>query len=172
MRTQHHKSLVVLLALAAGCWTNFSPCARADGIKVGDTMPDLAAAQLEGKLPDALKGKVVLLDFWASWCDPCKQSFPAMEELQKQYGPRGFVVIAVNVDENRSDMEDFLKTHTAGFTVVHDAAQKLVAEAGIATMPSSFLVDQSGRVRFAHAGFHGEETKKEYRQEIESLLGK
>jgi len=55
---------------------------------------------------------------------------------------------------------------------MHDAAQKLVAEAGIATMPSSFLVDQTGKVRFAHAGFHGEETKKEYQQEIESLLGK
>lgn len=172
MRTPHHKSFVVLLALAAGCWTNFSPRAVAEGIKVGDPLPNLAAANLEGKLPDNLKGKVVLLDFWASWCDPCKASFPAMEELQKQYGPRGLVIVAVNVDENRSDMEDFLKEHTATFTVVHDAEQKLVAEAGIATMPSSFLVDQSGRVRFVHTGFHGEETKKEYRQEIESLLGK
>jgi thiol-disulfide isomerase/thioredoxin len=172
MRTQHHKSFVVLLALAAGCWTNFSPQALADGLKVGDALPDLTAVNLEGKLPEPLKGKVVLLDFWASWCDPCKESFPAMEELQKEYGPRGLVIIAVNVDENRSDMEDFLKKHIADFTVVHDAKEKLVAEAGIATMPSSFLVDQSGKIRFVHAGFHGSETVKEYRQEIESLLRK
>ena len=98
MRTQHHKLFVVLLTLAAGCWTNFSPRAVAEGIKVGDTLPDLAAARLEGKLPDTFKGKVVLLDFWASWCDPCKASFPAMVELQKEYGPRGLVIIAVNVD--------------------------------------------------------------------------
>lgn len=172
MRTQHPESFVVLLALAAGCWTNFSPRAVADGIKVGDALPNLAAADLEGKLPDNLKGKVVLLDFWASWCDPCKASFPAMVELQKEYASRGLVIIAVNVDENRSDMQDFLKTHTATFTVVHDAKQELVGEAGISTMPSSFLVDRSGKVRFVHAGFHGEETVKEYRREIESLLGK
>ncbi len=171
MRTQHHKSFVVLLALAVSCWTNFSPRAIADGIKIGDAMPDLTAVKLEGKPPDNLKGKVVLLDFWASWCDPCKASFPAMEELDKQYGPRGLVIVAVNVDENRADMEEFLKTHSVSFTVVRDAGQKLVAEAGIATMPSSFLVDQSGKVRFVHAGFHGEETRKQYRQEIESLLG-
>ena len=172
MHTQHHKWLVVLLALAAGCWTNFCPPAFADGIKVGDALPDLAAAKIEGKLPDNLKGKVVLLDFWASWCDPCKESFPAMVELEKEYGPRGLVIIAVNVDENRADMVDFLKTHAATFDVVHDATQQLVAQAGIATMPSSFIADQTGTVRFTHAGFHGEATKKEYRQEIESLLGK
>jgi thiol-disulfide isomerase/thioredoxin len=172
MRTQRLNRFVVLLALAAGGWTNFSPQAVAGGIKVGDTLPDLTAVNLEGKLPDTLKGKVVLLDFWASWCDPCKESFPAMEELEKQYGPRGLVIIAVNVDENQSDMQDFLKTHNASFTVVRDAKQKLVAAAGIATMPSSFLVDSSGTVRFVHAGFHGEQTKKEYRQEIEALLGK
>ncbi len=172
MRTQPHKSFAVVLALAAVCWTSFSPRALAKGLKIGDTLPDLTTVKLEGKLPEPLKGKVVLLDFWASWCDPCKESFPAMEKLQKEYGPRGLVIIAVNVDENRSDMEDFLKKHTADFTVVHDAKEKLVAEAGIATMPSSFLVDPSGKIRFVHAGYRGEETVKEYRQEIESLLGK
>ena len=172
MRTQHLKQFIVLLTLATGFWTNFGSRASAEGIKVGDTLPDLTAVKLEGKLPETLKGKVVLLDFWASWCDPCKASFPAMEELQKQYGAQGLVIVAVNVDENRSDMEDFLKTHAVSFTVVRDARQKLVAEAGIATMPSSFLVDSAGTVRFVHAGFHGEETKKQYRQEIESLLGK
>ncbi len=144
----------------------------AAGFKAGDEAPDLAALKLEGKLPDDLKGKVVLLDFWASWCEPCKASFPAMAELQKKYGAQGLVVVAVNVDENRADMEAFLKQNAAPFAVVRDAAQKLVAQAGIATMPSSFVIDQTGKVRFVHAGFRGEESRKKYQQEIESLLKK
>lgn len=146
--------------------------ATAAGVKVGDAFPDVGAFKLEGKLPDALKDKIVLIDFWASWCGPCKDSFPAMEELHKKYGPQGLVVLAVNVDENRSDMEDFLKKNAASFAVVRDAKQKLVDKTGIATMPSSFLLDREGKVRYAHSGFRGEETKKKYEQEIESLLKK
>jgi len=143
--------------------------ANAD-IKVGDSFPDLAPYKLEGKLPDQTKDKVVLVDFWASWCGPCGQSFPAMEELQKKYGPQGFVIIAVNVDEKKRDMEDFLKDHHVSFIVVRDGKQKLVEKAGISTMPSSFLIDQHGKVVFAHSGFHGSETTKQYEREIESLL--
>ena len=140
-------------------------------VNVGDTFPDLAAYKLEGKLPD-LKGKVVMLDFWASWCDACKASFPAMGELQKKYESEGLVIIAINVDEKRPDMEDFLKKNPAVFAVVRDGAQKLVEKTGIATMPSSFLLDRSGKVRFAHSGFRGAETKKQYAEEIETLLKK
>jgi thiol-disulfide isomerase/thioredoxin len=139
-------------------------------LKVGDAMPDLASFKLEGKLPDSLKGKVVIVDFWASWCGPCKESFPAMNNLQKKYGGNGLVIIGVNEDEDPSDMRDFLKQNPATFTVVRDAAQKLVALAGIPTMPSSFVFDKTGTVRFAHSGFHGTETRKQYEEEIESLL--
>ena len=140
-------------------------------IKIGDTFPDLSKFKLEGKLPD-LNGKVVLVDFWASWCAPCKESFPTMNDLQKRYGRQGFIIIAINVDENNSDMVDFLKKHSASFTVVRDAAQKLVDKVDISTMPTSFLIDSSGKVRFTHSGFRGDETKKRYEQEIESLLQK
>ena len=173
MRTQLRKdwlrrlqaiSLVVSVALSFGART------IAAGIKTGDAFPELGAFKLEGKLPDSTKGKVVMVDFWASWCEPCKQSFPAMEELHKRYSDRGLVIIAVNVDENRPDMEAFLKKNAATFTVVRDANQKLVERTGIATMPSSFLIDRDGKVRFAHTGFRGAETKKKYEEEIESLL--
>jgi thiol-disulfide isomerase/thioredoxin len=140
-------------------------------VKVGDTFPDLSKFKLEGALPD-LKGKVVLVDFWASWCAPCKESFPTMNDLQKRYGTQGLVIIGINVDENNSDMVDFLKKHSASFTVVRDAAQKLVDKVDISTMPTSFLIDGSGKVRFTHSGFRGDETKKKYEQEIESLLQK
>ena len=141
-------------------------------LKVGDGFPDLAGFKLEGKLPDSLKGKIVIIDFWASWCQPCKDSFPAMNELQKKYAGKGLVIIAVNEDEEKSDMSDFLKDNAATFTVVRDAKQKLVGEAGIQTMPSSFVLDDTGKVRFTHSGFHGAETRKEYEQQIESLLKK
>jgi thiol-disulfide isomerase/thioredoxin len=154
------------LSIAAG----LAFAAKAD-VKVGDSFPDLAPYKLEGKLPEQFKDKVVLIDFWASWCGPCGESFPAMEELQKKYGPQGFVIIAVNVDEKKSDMEDFLKDHHGSFVIVRDGKQKLVEKAGVATMPSSFLLDQHGKVVFAHSGFHGSETKKQYEREIESLLG-
>ena len=140
-------------------------------VKVGDTFPDLSKFKLEGTLPD-LKGKMVLVDFWASWCAPCKESFPTMNDLQKRYGPQGLVIIAVNVDENNSDMVEFLKKHKAEFTVVRDAAQKLVDKVDISTMPASFLIDSNGKVRFTHSGFRGDETRKKYEQEIESLLNK
>src|ERR1035441_6006165 len=79
-------------------------------LKIGDTMPDLASFKLEGNLPGPLKGKVVLLDFWASWCLPCAESFPVMDELQKKYGGR-LVIIAVNVDEKAANMKKFLEKH-------------------------------------------------------------
>ncbi len=139
------------------------------GVKVGETFPDLATFKLEGKLP-VLKDKIIMVDFWASWCDPCKDSFPAMAELQKQYGTNALVIIAINVDENKSDMEDFLKKTPAAFAVMRDGSQKLVEKTGIGTMPSSFLLDRTGKVRFAHNGFRGAETKKEYAKEIETLV--
>lgn len=156
-------ALVLGLILMAGA-------ALAGGVKTGDVFPDLAGFNLEGKIPDALKGKVVLVDFWASWCEPCKQSFPVMEELHKRYAERGLLIVAVNVDENRPDMEAFLKKNAATFVVLRDPHQKLVEKTGIATMPSSFLIDREGKVRFTHTGFRGAETKKKYEEEIESLL--
>ncbi len=160
--------LLPLLALVLLVATSSSALAAA--LKVGDALPDLSGFKLDGKLPDGLKGKVVMLDFWASWCDPCKASFPVMNELQQAYAEKGLVILAVNVDEKAADMDDFLKKHKAEFSVLRDAAQKLVARAGIRTMPSSFLVDRAGKVRFVHSGFRGEETTKKYKSEIESLL--
>ena len=139
-------------------------------LKVGEALPDLGSYKLEGKLPDSMKDKVVLLDFWASWCGPCKDSFPVMNDLHKKYADKGLVILAVNEDETRSDMQDFLKANSASFTVVRDPAQKLVAAAGVNTMPGSFIFDKAGKLRFVHNGFHGAQTRKQYTEEIESLL--
>ena len=76
----------------------------------------------------------------------------------------------MNVDENAADKDAFLKENAASFTVVRDGKQKLVDKVEIGTMPSSFILDKDGKVKFAHSGFHGADTKKQYEQEIESLL--
>ena len=146
-----------------------SLCTANAALKVGDTLPDLSTFQLEGKLPDSLKGKVVIVDFWASWCLPCAESFPTMDELQKKYGER-LVVLAVNVDEKAANMDKFLKNHSVSFTVVRDGKQKLVAVVSPETMPTSFILDPSGKVCFLHNGFHGDKTRQEYIKEIDSLL--
>jgi thiol-disulfide isomerase/thioredoxin len=138
--------------------------------KPSDPLPALGSFKLEGKLPDALKGRVVLLDFWASWCGPCRKSFPAMQELHKQYAGRGLTIIAVSVDEKREDMERFLKAENVSFTVVRDAGQKLVAAADVSAIPTSFLIDRAGKIRYVHKGFVGDETVKQYQEQIQLLL--
>jgi thiol-disulfide isomerase/thioredoxin len=157
---------VCWLALAAG----LSQPARAAGLKPGQPFPDLKQFSLEGALPASIEGKVVLIDFWASWCPPCRASFPVMADLHQRYGERGLIIIAISVDEQRAKLEAFLKKTPAPFAVVRDATQKLVAAADAETMPTSFLLDREGRIRFRHQGFKPGETAKEYEREIEELL--
>jgi len=144
--------------------------AAGKSIQVGDIFPDLASFSLEGKLPEGLKGKVVLVDFWASWCGPCKDSFPAMEALQARYGAKGLVVLAVNLDEDTETMNDFLKKHPVTFATVRDAKKKLVNAVNIKSMPSSFILSPDGKVASVHKGFHGQETRAQYVKEIEGLI--
>jgi thiol-disulfide isomerase/thioredoxin len=158
------KSILILSTFVLGAIMS-----TAEPIKEGSPFPDLTRYGMEGKLPD-LHGKVVLVDFFASWCKPCKESFPAMEELYQKYGSKGFVIVAINVDAKKRDMDEFLKKHPITFAIVRDTSNKLVDEVQIPTMPSSFLLDRQGKVVACHQGFKGEETRKQYAAEIESLL--
>jgi thiol-disulfide isomerase/thioredoxin len=153
--------LVVFLGL-------LTVAARAD-LKAGDPFPSLAAAGLSGMLP-ATEGRVVLVDFWASWCGPCKASFPAYSKLQSDYANRGLVIVAVSVDENAAAYERFVKNLHPQFVTVHDKAQQLVRQVKVPTMPTCYLIGRDGKVRFMHQGFHGEDSARELRQEIDTLL--
>ena len=144
--------------------------AGSKSVKVGDAFPDLSAFKLEGQLPDSLKGQVVFVDIWASWCGPCAKSFPALNELHRTYKDRGVTVLAVNVDEKKEAMDKFLGKYAAAFAVVRDAEHKLVTHLDVATMPTSFIVDREGKIRFIHSGYHGDQTRRQYVEEIESLL--
>lgn len=146
----------------------FATSASAE-VKVGQPFPHLADYSLEGSLP-ATEGQVVLVDFWATWCAPCKASFPAYSELQRELAGRGFVLLAVSVDKTRGPYDDFIKRFGPAFPTVRDGAQKLVAEVKVPTMPTSYLVDRKGVLRVVHTGFHGGDTVRSLREEIIRLL--
>ena len=139
--------------------------------KAGDKLPDLAKMGLEGTLPD-LRGKVVHLDFWASWCVPCKESFPVLEALHKEYGAKGYVLIGVSVDEDKAEMDRFLKAHKVTFPIVRDASEKLAFQLRPPGMPTSFFAGPDGIIHSVHPKFEGESTRKAYVQIIEELLKK
>jgi thiol-disulfide isomerase/thioredoxin len=117
------------------------------------------------------KGKVVYLDFWASWCDPCKRSFPWMNELQALYGKDGFEIIAVNLDTSRKDAEEFLKEMPAKFDVAFDKSGKTAEAYNLKAMPSSFLIDKNGRLVHKSLGYRVEE-KKIVEKKIQQLVGR
>lgn len=103
------------------------------------------------------KGKVVLLDFWASWCGPCRKSFPWMNAMQKKYADRGLTVIAVNLDMDRQLATEFLQAVPAQFYIEYDAGGKLATQFGVSAMPTSFVLDRTGRIVKQHAGFREEQ---------------
>jgi thiol-disulfide isomerase/thioredoxin len=102
---------------------------------------------------DSLRGKVVMVDFWASWCVPCHQSFPWMAAMQKKYADQGLVIVAVNVDKKREAAAGFLADNPAPFTIVYDPAGKTAAAYHVAGMPTTILVGRDGKILTTHIGF-------------------
>jgi peroxiredoxin len=113
--------------------------------------------------------QVVLLDIWATWCDPCRESLPAYDELYRSLAPRGLAVVAVSVDEHDSDVTKFLREHPVGVTVLRDPEATLAEAMHLRTMPTSFVVGRDGTVRARHEGFRRGD-KERLRSELERLL--
>jgi thiol-disulfide isomerase/thioredoxin len=154
-----------LVALALG---TLAPVAWA--LDAGASAPQLNLPGLKGAVDLAnLKGKVVYLDFWASWCGPCKQSFPFMNELQSRYGAEGLEVVAVNLDARRSDADKFLAEVPAGFTLAFDATGDSARRFEVKSMPSSVLIGRDGKVVAAHKGFKAGD-RKELEDRIAQLV--
>ena len=133
-----------------------------------------AATAYAETTPDPLdltryKGKVVYLDFWASWCAPCKLSFPYMERMTSSYSRNSFVVIAVNVDHSRERADAFLSQVGVRIPIVYDSKGAIAAKFHVSTMPSSILIGRDGRVRYVHQGFF-ENKIPQYEAHIEELL--
>lgn len=131
-------------------------------------LPGLATAT-EIFDPAAYRGKVVYLDFWASWCSPCLQSFPWMKQLQDTFGRDGLVIVAVNVDHERAAADAFLRKTPPNFKVVYDSENKLFESYQLLGMPTAILFDRSGKQRGRHVGWRTEE-RSSYEAEIKALL--
>ena len=115
------------------------------------------------------KGRVVYVDFWASWCAPCKQSFPWMNDMQAKYGPRGFSIVGINVDQKREDADKFLASTPANFLVGYDTTGKVAEAYQPKGMPTSFLIGADGKVRAVHVGFKDGQ-RADLEREIEAAL--
>jgi peroxiredoxin len=112
-----------------------------------------------------LKGQVVYLDFWASWCGPCKQSFPWMNDMHARYRDKGFRVLGVNLDQRSEEAQGFLKENPATFDIAFDASGKTPRAYGIKGMPTSVLIGADGKVLMVHTGF-----KPEQRMDLEKSI--
>jgi thiol-disulfide isomerase/thioredoxin len=133
--------------------------------------PDITLTALSGKtlrIAD-LRGKVVLLDFWASWCVPCRKSFPAVDALHRELEPKGLVVIAVNVDEQQKNAFTFLERYPHTMAIAFDPRGEVAQAFNLQAMPSTLIVDRSGHIRFTHMGYT-EKTIDQFRAEALRLL--
>jgi thiol-disulfide isomerase/thioredoxin len=159
------------LAIAALAAVAFVP--PASGTDVGQAAPAfvLPSAKGEPVALDKLRGKVVYVDFWASWCGPCRRSFPWMNEMQQKYGSKGFVIVGVNVDKKRADADKFLAQNPAAFAIAFDEAGTTPSAYAVKGMPSSYLIDGTGKVVYVERGFT-DERKAELEQRIAALVAK
>jgi cytochrome c biogenesis protein CcmG/thiol:disulfide interchange protein DsbE len=118
------------------------------------------------------RGRVLYLDFWASWCAPCQQSFPWMEAMKNSYGTQGLTVVAVNLDQHRADAERFLARFHPTFEVRFDPRGEAAERFNVQGMPTSVIIDRQGVVRFTHIGFRPVDRAAYEDQLREILAGK
>lgn len=142
-------------------------------LDAGSRMPSLSAPRLgEATAPvdlAALKGKVVYVDFWASWCVPCRLSMPLLDAMYRKHAARGFTVVGFNKDVEAADAQRFLQRVPVSFPLVQDVKDAAARAFDVKSMPSGYLVDRKGVVRHVHRGFTPE-TGPVLEQEIEELL--
>lgn len=120
---------------------------------------------------EKLKGKVVYLDFWASWCDPCRKSFPWMNDMHDRYNGKDFTIIAVNLDSSKAEADKFLKKVPADFNIAYDPEGLVAEKYNLKAMPTSYLIDKTGKLVFAHKGYREGDADK-IEQKIRQLLNK
>ncbi|MEQ1715028.1 MAG: TlpA disulfide reductase family protein [Hyphomicrobium sp.] len=135
----------------------------------GSAAPNCKLSLIDGKASTSLSqlpGKVLYVDFWASWCVPCAASFPFMNKLDKELSGKGLQVVAINLDEKPDDAKKFLAKHPVRFSIAVKANETCAKEFGVQGMPSSFIVDRKGVIRLVHPGFKPGDAGK-----LRSLVG-
>jgi thiol-disulfide isomerase/thioredoxin len=136
-------------------------------------IPPQCAATLAGSAEKldigAYKGKVLLIDFWATWCPPCKKSMPFLNGLRNEHLKDGFEIIAINVDENSEEAKQFLGNNPVDYVMAFDPKGDCPAKFDVKAMPSSYLVDKTGKIRKVHLGFRDEDQAM-IREQVSALL--
>jgi thiol-disulfide isomerase/thioredoxin len=143
-------SFLAILLLAASLCAERAPAAGRDPRPApGFSLPTRSGVVHS----DSLRGRVVLVDFWASWCGPCRASFPWLRSLHERYAPRGLTIVAINLDKDRDAAEAFLEKYPAPFLVGFDPAGKTAEAFRVSAMPSTFLISRAGSLLHSHTGF-------------------
>jgi thiol-disulfide isomerase/thioredoxin len=137
----------------------------------GEPVPPLAAPLEDGTLLQIqdYRGQVVYLDFWASWCPPCRQAMPVLDRLHRQWQGQGFTVVGVNVDTRRGDALRMLERVPVSFPIVYDPQGEWAQTFALTGMPSGYLVDRKGVVRYVHAGYQSKDLPK-LTEQIQAVL--
>lgn len=131
------------------------------------SLPDIYSG--ESKNLEQYRGKVIYLDFWASWCGPCRQSLPLLNKLRSELGEGNFEVIAINLDENPEDGKRFLEKYPVSYPVLTDNSGDTPQKYQLSGMPTSYIIDQKGNLRGAHQGFRSGDIEK-IRDSVNALL--
>lgn len=159
----------VFLALVSLCFFASSP---AYAVGVGDVAPNCDSAKSFDMTPlaaERFRGKVILIDFWATWCPPCKKSMPFLNSTRNALSADGFEVIAINVDEDSHEAQAYLKSNPVDYPQFFDPDGTCPQIFGVKAMPSSYLIDKNGKIRKVHLGFRDED-KPELENTIKNLL--
>jgi peroxiredoxin len=158
------KKLVVALSL-------LSAGVAFAGVGKGQHAPDFSLQSLNGATVSlsSLKGKVVLIDFWAQWCEPCKKELPQLDKLAKEYAGKGVQIVAVNIDKQRGNAERMVKQLGLSLDVLLDPAGSVAGSYDLPKMPTSFVVDKKGIVRYVNEGFDGPKDVDRFKQELDEL---
>jgi thiol-disulfide isomerase/thioredoxin len=150
----------------------FTYNSNVNGHEAGDAAPNCALTSFTSGQRYNLQqflGKVLYVDFWASWCSPCARSFPFMNDLDREFRGRGLQIVGINVDEKPEDAQAFLAKYPASFMVAFDAGGQCARKIGVKGMPSAYLVDRQGVIRHVHLGFRSGDMEK-LRGLVEQLL--
>lgn len=158
--------LLLLAATACVGARPREPVSTTVGKRLAFAAPDLDGHEVD---VSAAQGKVRVVDFWATWCDPCKEAMPALDRLAGELGPKGVDVFGVSVDEDRSQIAQFLRERPVRFPILWDKGAERLSRLDARYMPVTLIVDRQGVIRYVHQGWDEARARRQ-REEIEALV--